>query len=811
MFRNAPDQAKPLDEVTFSLAEPATLALYDAAGRCYYQADGKEHSCIISGSLGRQVAAVLDDQQRPTHRHSFRVDCQSGVVDEKGKYERLLFYLKKSIFDDFHRPNNVRRLDGRVQRSFVLTSRDHVHGMKAMKYFHSILPGWMDTFADHQAEDGMIWDFCSPRNRQMSHFENRWGEKFHKVVDNGWTVFARQPMMNDVEYMFIHGVYAVWKTLGDDEWMARRVENALAALRYATSSPYTWSEKYQLIKRTFTIDLWDFQSEFDAALVDGDAMQAIPGVSQYGVMFGDNLGIALGCDYIAEMLDHLDRGDEARQVRQVGQGIRKRLDEISWNGEHFTMFVPEDPTFERDFGVDTDKQVTLSNSYALNRGIDHQQAVAIIKTYQRIREETKDFAPGEWTCCYPPFPRGFGHHSHWHYVNGGVSPMVAGELAHGAFEHGFESYGWDIIDRVLKLGDRYDQIPRVWRGKMPEYPERTFRTVDLRPHANTDLDGTVQSDAIAWTREGDNDLHNMPTGKQTLEGVEFDVIDPAENDRKAVVGISRQEPYLDEVTLEIHDQAASIYFLHTMSGQNIAGDLTIRYADGSEHSQYVQKGKHIQGWWMPRGDNVKGRWDPQMVVAWKGDNAHSKEVGVMAWGLDNPCPQKQIESIRLRPSLETGTIWLLLGVTLCDKPVFFMPSGLSAGIPAPWSCGAVIYALMEGLGGAYDEGCNYSSLRITPRWAAGSETDVTFCARYEDTGSYVRYRWKREDKKLSIHLTASTDQRKLELLCPAGTKPDRVEVDSEQVPFQTRTIESSTYACVDLPGLGARHVQVTLA
>lgn len=66
--------------------------------------------------------------------------------------------------------------------------------------------------------------------------------------------------------------------------MADKLDNCLRAIRYATTSPYTWSEKLQLIKRPFCIDMWDFQSVFDSALVGGDHMQAIPGVSQYGAI-----------------------------------------------------------------------------------------------------------------------------------------------------------------------------------------------------------------------------------------------------------------------------------------------------------------------------------------------------------------------------------------------------------------------------------------------------------------------------------------------------------------------------------------------
>jgi hypothetical protein len=83
--------------------------------------------------------------------------------------------------------------------------------------------------------------------------------------------------MNDLEHMFIRGIWQTWRSTGDDEWMKSRLDNALKALDYATSSPYMWSEKLGLVRRPFCIDMWDFQSEFDAALVGGRSHDGYPG------------------------------------------------------------------------------------------------------------------------------------------------------------------------------------------------------------------------------------------------------------------------------------------------------------------------------------------------------------------------------------------------------------------------------------------------------------------------------------------------------------------------------------------------------
>jgi hypothetical protein len=40
-------------------------------------------------------------------------------------------------------------------------------------------------------------------------------------------------------------------------------------------------------------------------------------------------------------------------------------------------------------------------------------------------------------------------------MNGGVNTIVAGELAKAAFQHGYESYGADILQRIMKLVEEF--------------------------------------------------------------------------------------------------------------------------------------------------------------------------------------------------------------------------------------------------------------------------------------------------------------------------------------------------------------------
>jgi hypothetical protein len=85
--------------------------------------------------------------------------------------------------------------------------------------------------------------------------------------------------------------------------MKKRLENCLKAIHYTRTDPYRWSEKYKLTKRAYTIDVWDFQCNEDASMYRlGDIMKAELGKTRYGVSYADNIGMAVGCVFVSEML-----------------------------------------------------------------------------------------------------------------------------------------------------------------------------------------------------------------------------------------------------------------------------------------------------------------------------------------------------------------------------------------------------------------------------------------------------------------------------------------------------------------------------
>ncbi len=580
-------------------------------------------------------------------------------------------------------------------------------------------------------------------------------------------------------------------------------------MRFTRASPYFWSEKFQLLKRPYCIDLWDYQSEYDAARVDGDIMDAKPGVTVYGVFHGDNTGMADACRRLAEMLDHAGRGAEAQEARDFSEHLLRRLEEVAWNGQYYTHHVSEDPGFERDFGVDESAQVSLSNAYAVNRGIGHGKAAAIVRTYQRIRDEMPEGCPAEWFGIYPPFKKGW-HVPEWVYTNGAVTIMTGGELAHGAFEHGFEDYGADILERSLDLfwphGDTF--VPGL-RGRMPELPERTFTTLDMREAANADLVCAEGQEHPGWTDDPGNDLRELPTGRQVLKDVPFDIIPPDTNAGRACLRLAAgRQGWAGSARVPVGARFESLYLLHAAGGgQQVVGELVIAYEDGSEHEQYILKDRHVEGFWNPQAPDQSRVETRDTVVAWTGGNERFWRVGLIAHGVQNPHPEKPVSHIDLRASRD-GASWLVVAMTASDAKPFFMPEPTDGGVPPAWGAGALTYALVEGLAGVHDEGRNMDALRLTPRWEAAGVDDVTVCVKYEEGGGYVRYTHTREDDELRMQIAASARQRRLEVLLPVGAEIANVLVDGCGIDWTERAVEDSRYACVDLPGPGARSVLI---
>lgn len=792
---------QPLEEITVRTPKAGALTVIDGKGNAYFESgiDG-QLSFPAGGALGSQSILLLDEDGRLLGRASFKVEGKTYIKDETGKYDSLLQTLYFSMAGNWGREAQIIRYNGRFYHFFVRWLRDHVHTLKGMKYFYPELHSGIDLYADTQREDGMIWDNVYPRNKEKNWWDHRfrYGD-FIRDAENGLLEFKRIPVENDVEYLFIEGLYYTWKATGDDAWMASHLDKALKAVQYATTGPYRWSEKYQLLKRGFTIDTWDFQSNEDAAISGGDIMVVKLGKTRFGIMFGDNTGMAASCSYLAEMLRHSGREEEAAGMEQLGEELQERIDELAWNGAFYTHHVPEDPNVKRDLGVDLSQQASLSNAYSLNRNLSHEQCVAIIKTYQAIKKSMPASSPGEWYAIYPPFEYGFGKDdssAKWEYMNGGVTSIVAGELAHGAFEHGFEAYGVEILNRVAALAAKTDGFLHcAYRGSMEDEPERAFEVLDLSALSNVDYPGDKATFNGATIGQGGRD------GQKIFNGIPFQVLDLEGRNRNCL----RLAADNLEANLPVNAKAVSIYLLHTGSTGPYAGHLEVVYADGSTYTDYITTGE-IGNWWT---ENLESKKEEVCRKAWRSNN--DQYVAFYTYGLNNPYPDKEIRSLRFSGA-KGGREWNIKSVTLSDYPVYFPPDIISYGIPDNWGAAAVVYALVEGLAGVKDEGAAMNKALIAPRWVAAETNTAEVMIHYPASDGYVSYKYQYDPERqaLTMQVTGNAAVQKFRILLPAGYAVKQLLKDGVGHPHRMETVEGSAYACFEDEEVGVKTFELLL-
>lgn len=301
--------------------------------------------------------------------------------------------------------------------------RDHVYQMRGARYFDGDMVSTLNAFALLQSADGSFPDYLARP----------------PYTDTAY----RTPVESDVEFLFIQGIYQAWQVGAGDEFARRHMDGMRRAATYTLQSPLRWDPVKGLVRRPFTIDTWDFEVAPASA-----PRHEIDETTRWGIFHGDNTGMAQSLRMLATLEERVGDPALAAVWRSVADGIMARLNALSWNGNFYRHFVFDQP--HSIPGVDMEQQLSLSNAYALNRGVlDDAQSDAILDTYISRR---RDGVFAEWYSIDPPFPAGsFGlggrnGEQPGTYVNGGIMPMVGGELARGAFRVGRSAYGFAILD-----------------------------------------------------------------------------------------------------------------------------------------------------------------------------------------------------------------------------------------------------------------------------------------------------------------------------------------------------------------------------
>lgn len=328
----------------------------------------------------------------------------------------------------------------------ALWIRDHSDILRAGVWFRGDVWSAVEAFARTQGRDGRVFDFVTTKPTPTQR-EN-------------WETWVRVPVEADVEYRFVSAAYLAWQATRE---LRPDVLPALdAALIYTRTDPERWNERHGLVKRGFSIDTWDF--DYTRAHAEGRAPWLnfqLNDDTLWGLSHADNSGFVFACERLAELYEAAGDSERAAFWRAEGQGVRERANTLLWNGRfyhHFHFLVPRPASLD---GLALDDQLSLSVPMAHPRGLaSAEQGRAIVDEYRRRADEGRSFAP--WWGIDPAFPTGFFGEDTivpGAYCNGGIMPLVGGELARTAFAVGREVFGVETLatyaDLVAQSGETY--------------------------------------------------------------------------------------------------------------------------------------------------------------------------------------------------------------------------------------------------------------------------------------------------------------------------------------------------------------------
>ncbi len=227
-----------------------------------------------------------------------------------------------------------------------------------------------------------------------------------------------------------------------------------------------------------------------------------------------------------------------------------------------------------------------------------------------------------------------------------------------------------------RLAQAYEASKTDFRGSVlaSEAPgEKGFEPLDVSGLANTGLTGESFVDEV-------EDLRNLPIGTHEFAGVPFAVIDPKENDGKAVIVLDNlwvRERGLPEDAgpIPVGRMVDSLCFLHATDSADdctfgkwnaVVVEYVMTYEEGSEEVFPVVYGYHLREWNYYHGyrrssnNHIHGGRQ-----AWRGKThlGHDATLFLAEWV--NPRPEEVVKSLLVRtpPDRATTTRPMLFAVT----------------------------------------------------------------------------------------------------------------------------------------------------
>jgi len=216
---------------------------------------------------------------------------------------------------------------------------------------------------------------------------------------------------------------------------------------------------------------------------------------------------------------------------------------------------------------------------------------------------------------------------------------------------------------------------------------RNYTPVDLSKVFNRALvDGVSGDGKGGWTDHGNNDMRNLPTGEQTINGVKF-LLGTKE---KGAVMLANKRVKADSVSEEVRvpvggkfDEMCFFYAgawvgdsYKDANGKRVkiknptAANFVVKYKGGKTVLVPIVVNKHILDWWAaPTWQQNAAMNDNGVYTAWQGANGLTGQVTAYYYLWANPFPDTKITSITMtKKGVNVNCAFFLLGLTGANRP-----------------------------------------------------------------------------------------------------------------------------------------------
>ncbi|MCE5198898.1 MAG: glycoside hydrolase family 2 TIM barrel-domain containing protein [Armatimonadota bacterium] len=179
-----------------------------------------------------------------------------------------------------------------------------------------------------------------------------------------------------------------------------------------------------------------------------------------------------------------------------------------------------------------------------------------------------------------------------------------------------------------------------------EMSKDQVKLINLRPYANKGFSDEVSGDQKGgWTDQGDNDFRMIPLGERMVNGVPFEIIDPAKNGGKSCLILKGpfRTYFPGKINgIRVDANLQQLFFLHALAwgggdGRQV-GEYRVNYDDGTFEIVALKDGINVADWYNP-GDLKEA------LVGITAKHRSGADVGLWVLAWDNPNPSKRIISI----------------------------------------------------------------------------------------------------------------------------------------------------------------------